>query len=491
VTVLKDAHLKLAPGTIHGLVGQNGSGKSTLIKLISGVYIADPGGEIFIDGQHVGPPINPGKLHDDGIAFVHQDLGLVPDLSVRENVRVGRHSVRGVSGWIDIERDRRATQETFDFLGVDIDVDAPVNTLIPSKRVAVALARAMQDRHVGSGIIVFDETFRAIPPESVEFFYEMVRQLANQGTSILIVSHDLQEVLDLADSVTALRNGRVVETGVPTKTLDEGSLTRLILGKDGDLDNFTRTMPAQKTGDTVRISAAAGGRVQDFSAQIARGEVVGVTGSINSGISDLAGLLGGDRTAQGEVTVGTKTLDLESTSPRALLAAGIAYIPSDRADKGLAMDLTVEENITLTHLRGRSKPWSIGRGWREKLVHTVLEDFDVVPRRADVPVATLSGGNQQKVLMGKWLSAAPEFLILDDPTQAVDVGARSAVLRASRQAALDGAAVLLCSSAAEDLSSICDRVLILDQGVVVKELVAPMTDDHILDATFSPTEDHS
>ena len=202
------------PGEIHGLVGQNGSGKSTLIKLISGVHKADPGGEVRVDGERIGPPIRPERLHHDGLSFVHQDLGLVSDLSVRENVRVGRHATRTWARWIDKRRDRAACRETFAFLKVDIDPDAPTASLAPSQRAAVAVARALQERALGKGVIVFDESSRAIPHEALPAFYDMVRLLASEGTSVLMVSHNLREVLDICDRVTVLRNGTVVESGL-------------------------------------------------------------------------------------------------------------------------------------------------------------------------------------------------------------------------------------------------------------------------------------
>ena len=487
VTVLDRATMSIEPGEIHALGGQNGSGKSTLIKLISGVYRADAGGEILVDGEHVGPPVHPRRLFEQGLAFVHQDLGLVPDLSVRENVRVGRHSTRRFTGWIDKRRDREAVRRTFDFLGLPLDPDAKVASLQPSERVAVAVARALQDREAGSGVVVFDESSRAIPRESLPAFYDMIRLLASQGTAVLLVSHNLKEVLAVTHRVTALRNGRVVETGVPTADLDEAALTRLVLGREGQLDDLVATLPARLVPGTIEVAGVAGGRVRDFSARITPGEVVGVTGAIDSGLPDLAALLGTVRPAEGRITVEDRpAVDLAGAGVPDLMAAGVALIPQDRAAQGLALALTVEENVTAPHLMNRGHVWWTGRRWRHDETDYVLDTFDVRPRRRDAVVATLSGGNQQKILMGKWLLGRPRLLILDDPTQAVDVGARSAILHATRQAAQQGTAVLLCSSEVEDLAAVCDRVLVLVDGEVARELTAPLTPESILDATFTP-----
>ncbi len=485
VTVLDDAHLSLMPGEIHALVGQNGSGKSTLIKLISGVYHADRGGEILVGGKHLGPPVHAGRLHHDGLAFVHQDLGLVGDLSVRENVRVGRHATRRIA-FIDKAADREACRRTFDFLGVAIDPEARVADLLPSEKVAVAVARALQERAQGSGLIVFDESSRAIPHEALPAFYDMVRLLAAQGTAVLFVSHDLKEVLSLSDRVTALRNGRVVETGVPTESLDEAALTRLVLGRDGAVGDLVAKIPARLGEDVIELQGLAGGRVRDVTATLRAGEVVGFTGTVNSGLLDLAGLLGGTGRGSGRIVVGGNTLELAAARVIDWLHAKVALIPQDRHHAGLATGLTVEENVTTPHVRLRGKPWWIGRGWQREDTDGVLTTFDVRPPRRDAVVATMSGGNQQKVLFGKWLLGKPRLLTMDEPTQAVDVGARAALLAATRRAAQQGTAIAICSSEVEDLAAVCDRVLVLQDGVIAHELVAPLTPEAILTTTFTP-----
>lgn len=484
VTVLDDAHLRLAPGEIHALVGQNGSGKSTLIKLISGVHRADPGGEVLVDGTHIGPPVTAGRLHHQGLAFVHQDLGLIHDLTVRENVRVGRNAVSRFTRRIDKAADRAAVRRTFDFLGVPIDPEARVASLTPSERVAVAVARALQERAEGSGVIVFDESSRAIPHEALPAFYDLVRFLAEQGTSVLFVSHDLKEVLALAHRVTALRNGRVVESGVPVDDLDEAALTRMVLGRDGAPGDLIGQYPARPGVAPIEVIGVRGGRVRDFTATLRPGEVVGVTGTIDSGILDLPALLGAARPAHGRIRFGAYDLDLAHTRVVDLLRAEVVMIPQDRHGQGLATGLTVEENITIPHIGSRARPWSLGRLWRQQETDYVLDRYDVRPRGRDTVVATMSGGNQQKVMFGKWLLAKPRLLTLDEPTQAVDVGARAALLEATRQAAQEGTAVLYVSSEVEDLAAVCDRLLVLEDGAVVRDLPGPFTAESVLDAIF-------
>ncbi len=489
VTVLKDAHLEVRAGEVHALIGQNGSGKSTLIKLISGVYRADHGGEVFVDGKRIGTPVDPARLHDEGLAFVHQDLGLIPDLSVRENVRVGRHSTTRFTGWINKRSDAEAVRESLEFLNLGhISPETKVGSLRPSERVGVAIARALQERRVGSGVVVFDESSRAIPHEALDDFYDMVGLLTSQGTGVVIVSHNLTEVMQIADRVTALRNGRVVEMGLPTSDLDEAALTKLVLGRYGELDDFAQSMPSEIRDGGIELREVRGGRIRRVSASVKRGEVVGFTGSVDSGLPSLAPLVAGATDGSGTVVVDGTELPLERASIRKALRAGVAFIPQDRHGQGLATDLTVEENVTLPHLRKRGKPWFTGLGWQKSETEAVLKAFEVTPPDRHAVVATFSGGNQQKVLMGKWLLGGPAALVLDDPTQAVDVGARAAVLRATRQAAVDGAAVVLCSSEVDDLAAVCDRVIILEEGKVVNELVRPFTADDVFSAIFHDSE---
>jgi ribose transport system ATP-binding protein len=491
VKVLDAVHLEIGPGEVHALVGQNGSGKSTLVKLLSGVHRADPGGDILVDGVRIGTPVNAGRLHAEGLAFVHQDLGLIHDLSVTENVRVGRSGVNPVTRRIRRRADAVAVRETLEFLGVDIAADARVASLRASDRVAVAIARALQERSPSTGVIVFDESSRPLSHEVLPEFYAMIRLLAAQGTAVLIVSHDLSEVLQVADRVTALRNGRVVETGLPTAQLDEAALTRLVLGRDGDIGDYVDAMPSPQRGGVVSLCGVRGEGLEDVTAEVRLGEVVGFTGTIDSGLSSLAAVLAGARRGGGELVVKQRRIDLSRNRPGAFIAAGVAYIPEDRHGDGLATELTVEENVTLPHLRSKGRRLWSGVQWRRDETGAVLEDFDVRPRDAKAVVATLSGGNQQKVLMGKWLRTTPTLLVLDDPTQAVDVGARATVLRATRQAAVDGAAVILCSGEVDDLAAVCDRILILEAGRITHELTHPFSPDGILAAIFGSTEGSS
>ena len=276
--------------------------------------------------------------------------------------------------------------------------------------------------------------------------------------------------------------------GVPVSGLDEAALTRMVLGRDGAPGDLIGTYPARPGDAVVELVGVRGGRVRDVTTSLRPGEVVGVTGSIDSGLLDLAGLLGGAASATGRVRVDGRDLDLARCGVGDLLDAKVVLIPQDRHGRGLAVGLTVEENITIPHVGSRSRRWSLGTAWRHRETDDVIARYDVRPRDRGTVVATMSGGNQQKVMFGKWLLARPRLLTLEEPTQAVDVGARAALLEATRQAAQDGAAVLYVSSEVEDLAAVCDRLLVLEDGVISRDLAGPFTPEAVLEAVFtSPT----
>jgi len=246
--------------------------------------------------------------------------------------------------------------------------------------------------------------------------------------------------------------------------------------------------PVRPRTDVVELVGVRGGRVRDVTTRLRAGEVTGVTGTVDSGILDLPSLLGGASAASGTIRIDGRDLDLERVGVPELLDAKAVLVPQDRHGRGLATDLTVEENVTIPHVGSRARRWSLGTGWRHRETDAVIDRYDVRPRARDAVVATMSGGNQQKVLFGKWLMDRPRLLTLEEPTQAVDVGARAALLEATRRAAQDGAAVLYVSAEVDDLAAVCDRLLVIEDGVLVRDLAGPFTPEAVLAAVFaSPT----
>jgi ribose transport system ATP-binding protein len=488
--VLQDIGLRIAPGELHGLVGQNGCGKSTLVKILTGIYTPDAGGEITVDGQPLSLPVRPLDARAAGLSVVHQNLGLVDDRTVWENVRLGRFKATGFARRINAKAERAAVEEVFARLGASIDVEAKVGELSAGNRAVVAVARAMQDYQPGGGLIIFDESTRAMSKIVRDRFFELVRGVIAGGASVLMISHQLEEVVQVTDRVTVLRDGRVVETGIPTKETDEAGLTRLMLGRHLGTQNRVDSAATEAAAATVRELNARSVRHLDFD--VKKGEIVGLTGLVGSGAVAVAEAIGGARVAQGGVlTVNGKSLHLRKRrgSSEDFIAAGVAFVAEARLEQGVAAEMSVQENLTLPRVKTRGSRFRTGGGWQAQETAAMIKKLDIRPPDPDKAVGTMSGGNQQKVLLGKWLAGRPQLLVLHEPTQAVDVGARSDIIEAIREAARDGCGVLISSVDAADLAVLCDRVLVFRDGQVVAELSGDMTADDIIHATFESSDD--
>lgn len=481
--VLDGVSLTLRRGEIHGLVGQNGSGKTTLIKVLSGFHRADAG-RVVINGREHALPLSAAQLDALGVAFVHQDLGLVDTASVVDNIRVGRFARGRFSRLVRWQAEAEAAAATMAELGSAIDVRLPAGALSPADRAIVAIARALQNRPEGGGVLVFDEATQSLPREVLAGFYDTVRHLAAGGAAILLVSHQLDEVIALTHRVTVFKDGRVAAAGIATSGTSRRELTQLMLGRDADTRALHDAVPSQPGEAALAVRSLSGRTLKGLDLTVRAGEVVGVTGTTGSGHDELPGLLVGAAPGTGSVTVGKQRLEVGRARVGDFVRAGVALVPQGRAAQGLALGLSVLQNLTLPRVREQSGRWRLTRDWQADELRWVADALALTPRRGDLPVAALSGGNQQKLLIGKWLVASPTVLVLHEPTQAVDVGARRDILHVVREAAAAGAAVIVVSIDAEDLATVCDRVLVLDGGTVARELTAPLADGQILDAVF-------
>jgi ribose transport system ATP-binding protein len=490
-TVLSSVDLDVQPGEIHGLVGQNGSGKSTLIKLLSGFYSADSGSAFELDGQQLDLPIRPSELQHHGLAFVHQDLGLVGDATVVENVKIGRYSVNPITRKIDWRRDSVDVSRVLDTLGSgSISPSSLVSELSHGERASVAIARAILGTSDGAGCIVFDESTQSLPREILHEFYTQVRRLADSGTAVLIVSHRLDEVLALCDRVTVLEDGKVTVSGLSTEGLTEAELTRLILGKSkksGGAElvkqhaNLTKDAAVMFSGEHI-----SGRRVHDANFALRVGEVVGVIGDTESGYDELPYLVTGTaHGAKGTVTIDGASVDLNTLRPSQASALGIVFVPGKRGDEGLALELLGFENVSLPRVGGSKHRFFLGKRWQQEEFSSAAASLGVTPAVADLTAGSFSGGNQQKILLSKWLLNRPKVIVLHEPTQAVDVGARADILAALRAEAAGGTTVLVSSLETDDLAAVCDRILIMHGGRVRQELVGDEISAHrIIDATY-------
>ena len=485
--VLRGVDFEVRSGEIHALVGQNGSGKSTLVKVLSGVYSGDPNSVVEVDGSRLSNPVRPDELRRYGLAFVHQDLGLVNECTVLENIRLGQYAVRRLSRRVDWRSERAAAVQTLQRLHSDIDPSRLVSSLHPGEKAVVAIGRALQGLIAGTGCVVFDESTRALPREMLPDFYATIRRLAASGTAIVMVSHRLDEVLALTDRVTVLQDGRVVAGGLPTHDLTEAALAQLLLGREVELlEERASTRPAAQGGSTscLRARGVGGQYLRGLDLDVAPGEVVGVTGSTGSGHAELPSVLAGvARTSSGTVEVVGRSFTLPTTQPGRLIDAGLALVPEDRGQEGLAVGLSAQENLTLPRARSRGRR-VLRSGWQAEEFREAVGMLGIVPVKRHLPCSSFSGGNQQKILLAKWLLNRPRVVLLNEPTQAVDVGARLDILRAVRAAADTGVGVVLASIEAQDLAAVCDRVLVFRDGVVVAELVSDITPHAITAATY-------
>jgi ribose transport system ATP-binding protein len=482
---LDDVSLSIDSGTVHGLVGHNGSGKSTLIKILGGYHAPEAGAELTIDGNPVRLPLAPGLFRSLGMAFVHQDPGLVASLSVVENLRIGAFAQQRLKPirWADEVKHCEAMLSEF---GLACDPRAAVETLRPWQRPMLAIIRAVDEirglqgeNGTRRGILVLDEPTSNLADSNVDQLFEMVRRVQGAGFGVLFVSHDLDEILTVTDHVTVLRDGRVVGAG-PTAGFTRDDLVRLIVGHDIP-PTEPRAPEPRRTDHLIDVHGLSGPGARDVNFSIAPGEILGTSGLIGSGFAEIGPMLIGSLPARrGQIRIGTTTISLADMLPAAAIAAGISYVPGERLREGCIGELTVAENVSLPVL---------GRFFRGGWLHQYAIDsharvqlnrFNVRPPDPALALEALSGGNQQKVLLAKWLQLEPRLLILQEPTQGVDVGAREQIFAIIRAFAARGGGVLCLSGDHEQLAMLCSRVLIFRRGRVAAELAgADVTKDRI------------
>lgn len=485
---LRDVGLDIRAGEVHALVGENGSGKSTLIKVLSGYHDPNPGAEIHVGGQPLAAG-SPAASHRVGCRFVHQDLGLVDSLSVADNLTLGvGYPLR--LGTIRSHSWRREVRRALDLLELDVSADELVGQLSPAAKTGVALARALRDDQHGKAVVlVLDEPTAALPSPQVVQLHRMVRTVAARGIGVLYVSHHLQEIFELADRVTVLRDGVNVATRRPAD-LDHDSLVQLIVGGEHVPARMLVSRVAD-AGPILTVDGMSRGPLLEVSFQARPGEVVGIAGITGSGRDNvLASIFGATPRDGGTVQVDGSVLD--GGNPRRAMKLGVAYLPPDRKINGGIMTLSARENLSVTNLREFWR-FPILRRKKERTSATRwFQQLDVRPATAaERTLETFSGGNQQKLLLAKWLRRSPKVLLLEEPTQGVDIAAKALLHQHIIAAARDGACVVVSSSDNEELAGVCDRVIVLIRGVQCAELSgAQLTPAALTQAALGREEEH-
>ena len=474
VRALQEVNLQINPGEVHGLLGANGCGKSTLIKILAGFYQAE-GGRVHVNGREIALPLGPRGLRQQGVAFVHQDLGLVPDSTVLEHLALDFYGASSLLKRINWASERNRAAELLDRFDVDVDPGAMVDTLSPVQRAMVAVVRAVghqeseEQEFSEAKLLVLDEPTVFLPSEQVDVLFNLLQKLKEGGDSVLLVSHDLDEVLASTDRVTVLRDGKLIGSR-NTQGSTRADVVEMILGQR---EVHAARSTFSHTKDTITLLKAdkiAGERVRDLSIELRAGEVLGVTGLAGSGFEELPELLFGARPLRaGTVTVAAE--EIRDASPARLMSRQVVLIPSDRKADGAAQGLTMVENLSLPFINDHARGWKIG--WQKLRVQAqaICERLNVVPPNVELTFGNLSGGNQQKALIGKWLETNPKVMLLNEPTQGVDIGARREIFKLVRATVSDGVAVLCATSDYEQLVEMADRVIILSNGRLNGELV--------------------
>jgi ribose transport system ATP-binding protein len=466
---LADVVMTVLPGEIHALLGQNGSGKSTLIKILAGVYTPDPGSEIAVYGE-VLPAGLPRESRRLGLQFVHQALGIIGELSAVENVALGFGYRRRAGVFIDWSSQRKKTKRLLRKLSADFDIDCPVSILRPVDRTAIAIARALDDDDADVRVLVLDEPTAALPPHEVDLLFGLVRQASDAGTSVIYVSHRLNEIFQLADRATILRDG-VSQGTVHMRDLEHTELVRMIVGETVHVAGPAHQSSTVEDDAALALSVSnlVGFRLDDVGFSVRVGEVLGIAGLTGSGREELGGALVGERQANVTLQNGSGS-SVKNPTPRQAMDLGVVLVLPNRAPGAAANELSVTENITLPSLERYSRGGFLRRNAEDEASSKWIDKLAIRPRNPELAYSLLSGGNQQKVIFAKWLNAAPKVMVIDDPTSGVDVGARQAIYDLIREQAAQGMAFIVCSSDSDDLVAVCDRVLVLNEGRFSAEL---------------------
>ncbi len=471
VEVLSEVDLSLHAGRVHSLAGENGAGKSTLVKILGGIHQPD-GGRILIDGAEVAIRGAAGAQRH-GIAVIHQHPTVFPDLSVAENIFVGRQP--GRPGRIDWAAMRREARELLSRLRMEIDVRLPVKMLGIAERQTIEITRALS---LDARVLVMDEPTSAISSSEVDRLFEIVLRLKQQGVAILFISHFIDEILRLGDEVTVLRSGRRVVT-CPAAELSPEQTVRHMVGSD--LATFFPKEAAQIGAPVVSVRGLSGaGFVEDVGFDLRAGEILGFFGLVGAGRSEVAQMLFGiTRPDRGEVQLDGRRVRLRS--PQDALQHGISLLPEDRHQQGLVLEFPIRANATLPILRRLARRLGIvDRRAEAKIALDFAQRMRVIATGIEQPTSTLSGGNQQKVLLAKWLIPAPRVLILDQPTRGIDVGAKAEIHRIVSHLATQGIAIILIGDDAAEVSAMADRILVFRGGRVVAEFAREAFDQEAM-----------
>ena len=461
VKALDDVTINIERGTIHGLVGENGAGKSTLIKVLAGIYQPNEG-EIILDGKpcRFNSPIEARRA---GISVVHQEIKLAEPLSVAENMFLGNVQLK--NGLVDWKGMRRRAREIVEDLGMDIDINAQVSSLTVAKKQIVEIMHAINNN---SRILIMDEPSAVLTDRELEVMFRIVKQLRDEGITIIYISHRLDEIFGLCSNVSVLRDGCHIDT-IPVASVDRQGLINMMVGRE-----MGQEYPKEvgNVGGTIlEVKNLSRGILQDISFEVKSGEVFGISGLVGAGRTELArAILGIDKPESGEVYVRGKKVHYRTFADA--IRDGLGLIPEDRKLQGLIQIMSVKRNTTLVNMKRVLRAGVISSSLEEKLSKEYADKLHVVTPSMETEVQYLSGGNQQKVVIAKWLFQNSEILFLDEPTRGIDVGAKAEIYRLINRMAKEGKTIIMISSEMPELLGMCDRIMVMYEGHKMGELNA-------------------
>ena len=455
--VLKDAGFLLKDGEVHALMGENGAGKSTLMKILTGVYTKDAG-TIYVDGKEVSYK-NPQEAEKAGIVFIYQELNVLFDLTVEENLFMGKELTKGF-GICDKKAMRKKAQEIMDRMGVNIPVTAQMSDLSVGQQQMVEICKALM---VDAKVLIMDEPTAALTQSETEVLFEVIKSLRAKGVSIVYISHRMEEIFELCDRITVLRDGSYIDTKY-IKDINMDDIVQMMIGRTIG-ERFPKR-DVQMGKEVIRVEGLTSGKLfKNVNFSVRAGEVLGVSGLMGAGRTEIMqAIFGNIPVESGKIYIDGKEVTIKN--PRQAIAAGIGFITEDRKTEGLLLEKSIAENIEIVNLNKVSKNSVISMAKQKALVKKGIEEFRIKCFGPDHECNNLSGGNQQKVVLAKWIYTDPKILILDEPTRGVDIGAKKEIYSVINDLAAKGVAVIMVSSELPEVLGMSDRIMVVHEGKV-------------------------
>lgn len=468
IKALDEVDFKIRTGEIHALVGENGAGKSTLVKIITGIY-QPTSGSIYMYGDKITFP-SPLHSQNTGISAIHQEATMFPELSVVENIYMGHHIEKAGRGLLDWREMKRNTKELLNRLEMDIDVDTLVKNLSVAQRHMVEIAKALS---MDARIVIMDEPTSALTLKEVEYLYRIIRILKAQGRAIIFISHKFEEVFEIAEHFTVLRDGKLIGEG-EIKTTQPDEIIRMVAGRE--LDKMFPKVETKLGQEVLRVEGLSKpGVFKDISFKVHKGEILGFFGLVGAGRSEIMQTIFGiDAKKEGKIFINKKETNVKN--PNIAMAHGIAYIPEDRQLQGTILNMTIQDNVTLPIIDRISKFVFLDCQKEWDITEQYGKAMDIKASSWQQLVLSLSGGNQQKVVLAKWLATNPQILIMDEPTKGIDVGTKVSVHSIMSKLANEGIAIILVSSELPEIIGMSDRIIVIHEGIITNSFARKEAD---------------